>query len=340
MLTLPNGQTVTVQVPSGALAGQVLTLSGLGKTLGPGSTSGNLYITLSILETQQQGSNIVSETDATYRAPWLVAPTQVAPTQVAPPSSITSMGTAMLPQGSGSFPFGPPSQPISSSAGGYIPPTGTFVSPPLPEQPKRRRSPAVAILLILLLLLFLCGGSFGTYYAFSGNWSSHNPTGTAQTNNGSTSSDVTPTSVLTLTATPTVAPTATPTVAPTATPTLALTPKPTATPMPTPTSAPPPNPMLVVTPTSIGTPGDGTNCSNYVPPVTCTVTLSESSNSQSSLNWNTSNGGINATFSPASGSLSPGQTIKVTITTSSCGGSWPLYFEASWNTVTVTYSCG
>jgi FlaG/FlaF family flagellin (archaellin) len=106
------------------------------------------------------------------------------------------------------------------------------------------------------------------------------------------------------------------------------------------TPSPTPTPMLVITPTSIGIPGDGTNCSSYLSPVTCTVTLSESSSSQSSLNWNTSNGGTDATFSPSSGILSPGQTIQVTITTSYCGRSLALYFEASWNTVTVTYSCG
>src|SRR5437868_5225648 len=83
-------------------------------------------------------------------------------------------------------------------------------------------------------------------------------------------------------------------------------------------------PHLKVNPTFVGIPGDGPNCNgphgnNWV----CHVTISEAAGAQGKLHWTTSSdtpSTTTTTFSPSSGTLSPGQQIRVTITTASCGG--------------------
>src|SRR5581483_9282643 len=51
VLTLANGRMINVQIPSGAISGQVLTLPGQGTTTGPGVSGNNLYLKLMVLET-------------------------------------------------------------------------------------------------------------------------------------------------------------------------------------------------------------------------------------------------------------------------------------------------
>jgi serine/threonine protein kinase/photosystem II stability/assembly factor-like uncharacterized protein len=65
VLTLPGGRTITVQIPPGSQPGQVITLTGLGENLGPGQT-GDLYLTLSVIETQPQVA-LANNADQTYR---------------------------------------------------------------------------------------------------------------------------------------------------------------------------------------------------------------------------------------------------------------------------------
>ncbi|HZR42200.1 MAG TPA: hypothetical protein VFB12_18915 [Ktedonobacteraceae bacterium] len=100
--------------------------------------------------------------------------------------------------------------------------------------------------------------------------------------------------------------------------------------------------QLIITPTQIGIPGDGTNCSTYKPPVTCTITLSEPADAQDGLSWSAtpSTGDKSSTISPSWGTLSPGESITITITTSLCGGRWSYYFTAEGVTTPVVYSCG
>ncbi len=103
-------------------------------------------------------------------------------------------------------------------------------------------------------------------------------------------------------------------------------------------------PRLKVDPTFVGIPGDGPNCNgphgnNWV----CHVTISEAAGAQSKLHWTTSSdtpSTTTTTFSPSSGTLSPGQKVRVTITTSFCGGYAHFFFKGPSNTVKVTYLCG
>jgi hypothetical protein len=103
-------------------------------------------------------------------------------------------------------------------------------------------------------------------------------------------------------------------------------------------------PHLKVNPTFVGIPGDGPNCNgphgnNWV----CHVTISEAVGAQGKLHWTTSSdtpSTTTTTFSPSSGTLSPGQQVRVTITTSFCGGFAHFFFKGPSNTVKVTYQCG
>jgi hypothetical protein len=103
-------------------------------------------------------------------------------------------------------------------------------------------------------------------------------------------------------------------------------------------------PHLKVNPTFVGIPGDGPNCNgphgnNWV----CHVTISEAIGAQGKLHWTTRSdtpSTTTTTFSPSSGTLSPGQQVRVTITTSFCGGFAHFFFKGPSNTVKVTYLCG
>lgn len=103
-------------------------------------------------------------------------------------------------------------------------------------------------------------------------------------------------------------------------------------------------PHLKVNPTFVGIPGDGPNCNgphgnNWV----CHVTISEAAGAHGKLHWTTSSdtpSTTKTTFSPSSGTLSPGQKVRVTITTSFCGGFAHFFFKGPSNTVKVTYLCG
>jgi len=236
---------------------------------------------------------------------------------------------------------------------------------PVTKRFKRRRLPAIVVVCIVLILFSVSGGLI--YYAMAGSWPWQASAVDAQAQSRSAASGSTPT--LAATATPIPTSTSSPTAIPTAspspeatgiptasqssvvgavpTPLPKATPIPTAQPTPTPTPVPtatptPVKPTLVVTPTAIGIPGDGTNCSTYGPPVTCTITLSEPSNAQGGLSWSatTSTGDNKSTITPSSGTLSPGQSITVTITTPLCGGRWSYYFIVDGVATAVVYSCG
>ncbi len=134
--------------------------------------------------------------------------------------------------------------------------------------------------------------------------------------------------------TPTVAPTPTPTLAPTPTPT----PKPTPTPSPTP-------PMLSVSPGSFTLPTTSDpNCSFNTQTASwnCNVTLTNTG--QSNLKWSASSTTAGITFSPSTGTLTPGQKITVTFsipgTPSGCTNVNPsVTFSGPANTVPVTVTC-
>lgn len=102
------------------------------------------------------------------------------------------------------------------------------------------------------------------------------------------------------------------------------------------------NPLLKVVPKNIGIPGDGINCTGphsgkfaWI----CHVTLTELKSSASPLHWFTRSDQP-ARFTPASGNLSPGQSVQVTIATNFCGGFTNFYFVGPKNVATVQYQCG
>jgi hypothetical protein len=75
----------------------------------------------------------------------------------------------------------------------------------------------------------------------------------------------------------------------------------------------------------------------------CTDTVALASGSQGMLNWSASSDLAGVTFSPPNGTLSPGQSIQVTVTVpaSDCSsGSGHFYYAGNGgNTVTVTWTC-
>lgn len=95
-------------------------------------------------------------------------------------------------------------------------------------------------------------------------------------------------------------------------------------------------PTLTVSPTTLnnGMCGGAQNASQ------CTVTLGESSGSQGSVNWAASSGLSGVSFSPASGTLSPGQTATITISAIPCqAGSFSFAGSGGASTVAVSWTC-
>lgn len=164
-----------------------------------------------------------------------------------------------------------------------------------------------------------------------------------------------------VTQTPTSALSPTPTLSPTATfsPTATATPTSTVTPSPTPLSPTvvPPLPLnLIASPSSFYA---NNNCSwdsggsAAGGAWTCSATLTNKQGTQQNLSWSTSSSGLTvqgvlaAGFSPASGTLSPGQSSTVTITVDyynhgSCdnsGTSGSLIFSGPINNVSIPWTC-
>lgn len=126
-----------------------------------------------------------------------------------------------------------------------------------------------------------------------------------------------------------------PSPTPTATVLPSQTPSPTFSPTPSPTPSPSPTPPTLTVNPIVLTPGS--NCTSFTTTSICRVLLGETANSTGNLNW-TSNGGV-FSFSPASGTLSPGQTIVVTITAYVCDGIRGLSFSGPANAIHVEYNC-
>lgn len=175
-LTLAGGRTVNVQIPAGAQHGQVLTLSGQGEMGGSGK-SGDLYLTLSIVEADLQQPTVADD----------AAPTeQMAPSPSSTGSTLTPPAREPArPRQASSFqnndttqadPLSRPIRvakpvagflgretPVPVSSGQITQPPTVRVAPPARIQ---HRTPVTAILLFLLLLLL--GAS--VYGATTGNW--------------------------------------------------------------------------------------------------------------------------------------------------------------------------
>ncbi|HYK83866.1 MAG TPA: hypothetical protein VEV19_00775 [Ktedonobacteraceae bacterium] len=73
-------------------------------------------------------------------------------------------------------------------------------------------------------------------------------------------------------------------------------------------------PTLTVTPTTL----NNAMCGGTQNASQCTLNLSESSNSQGNVNWTASSDLSGASLNPATGTLSPGQSVTVTISSIPC----------------------
>ena len=97
-----------------------------------------------------------------------------------------------------------------------------------------------------------------------------------------------------------------------------------------------PKQVLNISPHYVSTPGDGPGgCSGTVPAV-CHVTLSNPSGHPKE-GWvafaddEAVSNGSTTTFSPASGTLAPGKSVKVTVTTTAGPGYFAFFFLAGTN---------
>jgi hypothetical protein len=99
----------------------------------------------------------------------------------------------------------------------------------------------------------------------------------------------------------------------------------------------PPPPTLTVNP-----PGVSGCPQNSDGSWTCTLTLSLTQGSQGTLPWTSSSDLPGVTFSPASGTLSPGQPVQVSINIpfKDCTKGNMFFAGQNSNTVTVTWTCG
>ena len=101
--------------------------------------------------------------------------------------------------------------------------------------------------------------------------------------------------------------------------------------------------VLKVTPTFVGAPGDGPHCNRPDPIANtwvCHVTVKESGSSSTPAHWSATSVSGYTSFSPSHGTVWPGHSTTVKITTHLCGGYFKFKFAGAQNTVAVVYTCG
>lgn len=101
--------------------------------------------------------------------------------------------------------------------------------------------------------------------------------------------------------------------------------------------------VLKVTPTFVGAPGDGPHCNRPDPIANtwvCHVTVKVTSSSSTSAHWSATSVSGYTSFSPSLGTVRPGYSTTVKITTHLCGGYFKFKFAGAQNTVAVVYTCG
>ncbi len=98
-------------------------------------------------------------------------------------------------------------------------------------------------------------------------------------------------------------------------------------------------PVLTVNPNSL-VPSDTTDCTATGNTYQCTVSLGETSTSHGKVNWSVNSSLSGASFNVGSGTLSPGETINLTISSIPCqDGTFTFYGSHGANTVVVTWGC-
>jgi phosphate transport system substrate-binding protein len=140
-LTLTNGRRVSVLIPPGAQHGQMLVLVGQGDILEPNTAAGNLYLTLSVVDTSSQVYPASSDHITVHGSPHVPTP------------PLTPMATPTTPP--------PIAMPTS------YPPYTPAPAPAPDPAPNPRRFPitrGLFIALLCLILLIASGGGIGLYY--------------------------------------------------------------------------------------------------------------------------------------------------------------------------------
>jgi hypothetical protein len=102
-----------------------------------------------------------------------------------------------------------------------------------------------------------------------------------------------------------------------------------------------PPPTLTVNPTGLSASSAGPCTSSAKTSVwSCKVTVTESPNSQGNLTWSVSSNVTGVSFMPSGSTLTPGQSIGVTISNIPCVGSGTFTFSGGANPVSVSWGCG
>lgn len=166
-LTVAGGRVLSVQIPAGVPNGHVITLAGMGEIPPQGGSAGNLYLSLSVVQTQGQ-KFAAEEATATLLRDQPVSRT-IADTPAQPllqrgvASPVTPLPTVYAPPSSGIHASLTERNSLTTGADPAL-----QQRPPNFPQPGRRRSPVMLGVAIALLLILL-GGGFGIYYALSHN---------------------------------------------------------------------------------------------------------------------------------------------------------------------------
>jgi hypothetical protein len=102
-----------------------------------------------------------------------------------------------------------------------------------------------------------------------------------------------------------------------------------------------PPPTLTVNPTGLSASSSSRCTSATTASVwSCTVTVMETSNSQGNLTWSVKSSLTGVSFKPSGSTLSPGQSVQVTISNIPCVGSATFTFSGGVNPVPVSWGCG
>jgi len=101
-------------------------------------------------------------------------------------------------------------------------------------------------------------------------------------------------------------------------------------------------PTVAVNPTALNSTSSSCSLDSTSKNYTCTVTLTETADSPENAKWIADNGGYSNQYNPASGTLSPGQTITVQITNIPCQN-FTFAFYSPYNNggdyLPVTWTC-
>lgn len=258
--------------------------------------------------------------------------------------------------------YAPPQQPypgISQSSlpaapRGFVQPKARVGMYPAPVQPgllstirgvpqRNRKGRLTREQILMLVACIIVVFSVGGILLYISSAASPQQASTPLHTSGNSPVTVTPsTSAPTPTPIPATTPTTAsglPVVSSTPTPAAATpTQQPSPTPLPSPTATPTPQPVvqLSLNPTQL----NSSNCRNQGYGYRCTITLTLNASANGTISWSASASGIGVFFSPSKGTLTPGQSVRITVNIfASCKTHGTLTFTGQASTVTAQWGC-